>query len=91
MLTSTRSESVREPEEIDFVDFIEERHDRMLRDLVLQALDTDGALAAVRFGQKNPLRRLGTVRPRVNPRVQSVKVSTDVSSVFLPGHAICPW
>jgi hypothetical protein len=49
VLAASGPEPVREPLKVLFVDGVEDCHDRMLDDFVLQGRDAQGALPSIRF------------------------------------------
>jgi site-specific DNA recombinase len=65
MLASPRTEPIREPHEVLFIDLVEDRDHRVLNDLVLQGCYTQGALSSVRFGDIGSLGRLRSIRSLV--------------------------
>src|SRR6516165_7182661 len=61
MRAASRSESVREPEEVFLVDRVQHRNHRSLNDLVFESGDRERALSAIRLRYVHT-RRLGSAR-----------------------------
>ena len=59
---SPRSEPIREPKKILFVNLIEDCHHCVLDDLVLQRSDPQRTLSSIRLGNVGSLRRLRSIR-----------------------------
>src|SRR6267378_3756370 len=65
MLASPRTEPVREPQEVLFIDLVEDRNHCVLDDLVLQGCDAQGSSSSIRFGDVGSLGRLRSIRSLV--------------------------
>src|SRR4029077_3048839 len=62
MLAAPRTEPVGEPQEILFVNLIEDRHYGLLNDLILQGCDAQGTLPSIGFRNVGSLGRLRSIR-----------------------------
>src|ERR1700682_1372586 len=88
MLAASRSESIREAEEILLVDGLQNVHDGLLDDLVLQAQNAEWPLGTVRLRDVCPS---GWARPIAAPMhsiVQVFQFLFERFSIGLPCHAI---
>ena len=90
VLAAPRPESIGEAEKIFLVDGLQNRHDCLLDDLVLQAQNAQGPLGAVRLRDVRPSGRSGSVAAPVHSLVQVFQFLFEVFSVGLPRHAIDP-
>src|SRR5713101_7495931 len=77
-----------EPQEILFVNLVEDRHYRLLNDLVLQSCNTQGTLPSISFRNVGSLGRLRSIRPSMDSAMQVYQLLIQVSRVLLPRHAI---
>src|SRR6266853_1095816 len=88
VLTAPRSESIRKAEEILLVDGLQNVHDGLLNDLVLQTQNAEWSLGAVRLRDVCPS---GWARPIAAPMhsiVQVFQFLFEGLSIGLPCHAI---
>src|SRR6267143_3159462 len=88
VLTAPRSESIRKAEEILLVDGLQNVHDGLLNDFVLQAQNAEWPLGAVRLRDVCPS---GWARPIAAPMhsiVQVFQFLFERLSIGLPCHAI---
>ncbi len=90
VLVSSRPEPVRESHEVFLVDRFQDRHDRLLDNLVLQAPDAQRSLRAVSLRNVAPLGWAGSITAAAHPFVQVLQLLFKISSVALPHHAIDP-
>lgn len=81
-------EAVAEPEEVLFVDGVQDFDRCALDDLVLQRGHAQRALAPVGLVDVHPLHRLGPVAPSGQPVGQVQQVALQVLPVRLPGLAV---
>src|SRR6266478_10016933 len=65
MLASPRTEPVREPQEVLFIDLVEDRNHCVLDDLVFQGCDAQGSSSSICFGAVGSLGRLRSIRSLV--------------------------
>ena len=70
VLAAPGPEPVREAQEVLLVDRVEDRHDRLLDDLVLQGRDAQRSLSPVRLRDVGSLGRLRSIRPLMHAAVQ---------------------
>src|SRR5580700_7754765 len=88
MLAAPSSEPIGEPQEILFVNLVEDCHYGLLYDLILQGCDAQGALPSIGFRDVGSLGRLRSIRPSVDSAVQICQLLIQVRLVLLPRHAI---
>ena len=88
MLAAPRSESVGEPEEIFLVDCFENRRDRLLDDLVLQAQNAQRSFRAISLRNVSSSGWMRSVTATVHLVVQFLQLLFEVLSVGLPRHAV---
>ena len=88
VLAAPRPEPIGEPQEILFVNLVEDRHYRLLNDLVLQSCNTQGTLPSISFRNVGSLGRLRSIRPSMDSAMQVRQLLIQVRLVLLPGHAI---
>src|SRR6266699_1477163 len=88
VLAATRSESIREAEKILLVDGLQNGHDGLLNDLVLQAQNAEWPLGTVRLRDIRPSGRAGSIAAPVHSVVQVFQFLFERFSVGLPCHAI---
>ena len=62
VLTASGPKPVREPQEVLLIDRVEDRHDRVLDDFVLQGSDAQGTLSPIGFRDVGSLGRLRSIR-----------------------------
>jgi len=91
MLAAPRSEPIGEPQEILFVNLIEDCHYGLLNDLILQGCDAQGTLPSIGFRNVGSLGRLRSIRPSMDSAVQICQLLIQVRLVLLPRHAIDSW
>src|SRR6516225_311445 len=92
VLAASRSEAIREAQEVRLVDGVQHLRCGPLDDFVLQRGHAQRSLLAVRFGYVRSTRGLGPVRSAFQPCRQVLKVGLQVLSVLLPRlsvHARC--
>jgi len=77
-------------QEVRLVDRLQNKHHRLLDDLVFQAEDTERPLRAVRLRDIAPSGRPGAVAAPVYPGVQLWQVLLEVFSIGLPRHPVDP-
>jgi len=65
MLASPGTEPIGEPQEVLFINLVEDRDHRVLNDFVLQGCYAQGSLSSVRFGNVGSLGRLRSIRSLV--------------------------
>jgi hypothetical protein len=70
VLATPRSKTVAEPEEVFFVDTVQDCQGRFLDDLVFQCSNRERPLLSVPFGYHHPPRRLRPVSSPVDPIMQ---------------------
>jgi hypothetical protein len=90
MRAASRSESIREADEVRLVDAVQHLHDGTLQDLVLQRRDTERPQAPVSLRDIRPPSRPSSVAPTMDPFVQIPKVLFEVLPVGPPRHAVHP-
>src|SRR5687768_4162282 len=90
VLAATWSESVREAEKFLLVDCIQHLDDRPLDDLVLQRGDAERPKPPVRLRDECSARRLCSVRPSMQSRVELSEVLLELHLVLLPRHTVDP-
>src|SRR5216684_4101258 len=67
---SKKAGTHKEPQEILFVNLVEDRHYRLLNDLVLQSCNTQGTLPSISFRNVGSLGRLRSIRPLMDSAMQ---------------------
>ena len=90
MLAASRSETIREAQKVFLVNRIEDGDHGLLDDLVLQRRDPQRTLPPVGFRDIHPSRRLGSIRPAVDPAVQIDKSILQPGLILLPRRAVHP-
>src|SRR5712692_10955925 len=90
VLATPRPEPVGEAEKVLLVDGLQNNHDRLLDDLVLQTQSAERPLGAVRLRDVCPSGRPGPVAAPVYPIVQVFQFLFESFSIGLPRHAIDP-
>src|ERR1700674_4966521 len=88
VLAAPRSESIREAEKILLVDGLQNVHDCLLDDLVLQAQNAQWPLGAVRLRDVCPSGRAGPIAAPMHSLVQVLQFLFERFSIGLPCHAI---
>ena len=88
MLAAPRSEPIGEPQEVLFVNLVEDRHHGVLDDLVLQGRDAQRPLPPVGFRDVGSLGRLRSIRSPMDSAMQVRQPRLEVRLVLLPRHAI---
>jgi len=88
MRAASRSESVREPEEVFLVDRVQHRNHRSLNDLVFESGDRERALSAIRLRYVHSPTWQRPVRSPMKSRVQILEVTLEVCIVLLPCQTI---
>lgn len=88
VLTTPRSETIREPEKVFLIDRIEYGDHRALEDLVFQSGDPEWALLAARLRYEPAPDGQRPIRSTVNSVMQPVKVALQCCLVVLPRHAV---
>ncbi len=88
MLASPGTEPIREPQEVLFIDLVEDRDHCVLDDLVLQGCNAQGSLSSVRFGDEGSLGRLRSIRSLVYSTVQVLQSFIQVCFVLLPRDSV---
>ena len=91
MLASPGTEPIGEPQEVLFIDLVEDRNHCVLDDLVLQGCNAQGALSSIRFGDVGSLGRLRPIRSLVYSTMQVLQSFIQVGLVFLPRDSIHSW
>ena len=91
MLAAPRSKPIGEPQEILFVNLIEDCHYGLLNDLILQGCNAQGTLPSIGFRNVGSLGRLRSIRPSMDSAVQICQLLIQVRLVLLPRHAIDSW
>src|SRR5580658_6650732 len=90
VLAALRTESIGEAKEILLVDGLQNKHYRLLDDLVLQTQNAEWPLGAVRLRDVCPSGRVGPVAVSVHSIVQVFQFLFERFSIGLPCHAIDP-
>ena len=90
VLAAPRSESIREAKKILLVDRLQNVHDRLLDDLVLQAQNAQWPLGAVRLRDIRPSGRSGSIAAPMHSLVQVFQFLFERFPIGLPCHAIGP-
>ncbi len=85
---TARPEPVREAQEIDLVDRVENRPHRVLDDLVLQRGDAQRPLRAVRLRYEHPLDRGRPIRSGLHPPKEVRNPIIEAHFVLLPRHPV---
>jgi hypothetical protein len=88
VLAAPRSEPVREAEKILLVDGLQNIHDCLLDDLVLQTQNAEWPLGAVRLRDVCPSGRARPIAAPMHSVVQVLQFLFERFSVGLPCHAI---
>jgi len=88
MRAASRSEPVREPEEVFLVDRVQQRLHRPLDNLVLQGRNRERTLPAVRLGNVDPPARQCPIRSPLDPVVQVLEIALKVCLVVRPSQPI---
>ena len=88
MRAASRSESVREPEEVFLVDRVQHRDRRPLDDLVFESGDRERALSAIRLRYVHSPAWQCPVRSPVELRMQILEIAFEVRIVLLPCQTI---
>jgi hypothetical protein len=88
MLTLSRPEPIAETDKVLLVDALQEPHDRLLDDFIVQRSDTDRALAPVRFGYVDSLRRLCSLGSPVKSTVKIGEPFFKALLVVTPTHLV---
>src|SRR3569623_2041482 len=88
MRAATGPESVRKAFEVGLVNPVEDRHHRLLDDLVLQCCDAQGALPPIGRRYVDSSRRSCSIRSTMHSPVQIVDSISQSSFILLPRHAI---
>src|SRR5437867_1941107 len=88
VLASPRPESIGEPQEVLFINLVEDRHYGLLNDLILQGCDAQGALSSIGFRDVGSLGRLRTIRSSMDSAMQICQFLIQARLVLLPRHAI---
>src|SRR6202049_2603580 len=88
VLAASRSESVREAEEILLVDGLQNVHDGLLDDLVFQAQNAEWPLGAVRLRDVCPSGRARPIAAPMHSIVQVLEFLFEGFSISLPCHTI---
>src|ERR1700728_6414 len=88
VLAAPRPESIGEPQEILFVNLVEDSHHGLLNDLILQDCDAQGALPSIGFRDVGSLRRLRSIRPPMDLAMKVHQLLIQVCLVLFPRHAI---
>jgi hypothetical protein len=84
MLAASWPESVREPEEVRFVDGVEHLDDGALDDLVLQRGNSERPLPPVRLRDVRPPNRLRPIRSPLQPAGEILEVDLQLLPVVPP-------
>src|SRR5260370_12102178 len=84
----TGPESVRRAFEVGLVNLVEDRHHRLLDDLVLQCCDAQGALPPIGLRYVDSSRRSCSIRSTMYSTVQIVESIFQSGFILLPSHAI---
>jgi len=88
MLTAPGSESVGEAHKVLFVNLVEDRHDCVLNDLILQGSDAQRTLPPSPFRYARSPGRLRSIRPPMDAAMQVRQLLIQVRPVLMPSHAI---
>ena len=88
VLAASRSEPIREPEEVFLVDHAQHCGHGSLDDLVFECGDRERAFAAVFLRNVAPAGRLRPVRSCLDPCVQVLDTMIEALFVGLPRHAV---
>src|ERR1035437_821766 len=88
VLTALRPEPIGEPQEVLFVNLVEDRHYRVLNDLILQGCDAQGTLPSIGFRNVGSPGRLRSIRPAMDAAMQVRQLLIQVRLVLLPGHTV---
>src|SRR5262249_51254492 len=84
----SRTEPIREPEEVFLVDRVQDRNRCPLDQLVFQGGDRKRALPTVPLGDVHPPGWHGPIRSPMKPRVQVLKITLKVCLVVRPCQPI---
>ena len=90
MLATPRTEPVRKPKEIDFVDGIQHLNRGPLDHFVLQDGHAQGPFTTIGLGDERSSRRLRPVRSALQPRGKIVEILLQILAVMPPRHTIDP-
>ena len=88
VLTASGSKPIRESQKVLFVNRVEDRHDGMLNDFVLQGGDAQRTLSPIRFRDVGSLGRLRAIRPLMQPTVETGQLDLEVRLILVPRQAI---
>ena len=88
MLVAPRTETIGEPHKILFVNLVEDRHYRLLNDLILQGCDAQGTLPSIGFRYVGSLGRLRSIRPSMDSAMQIYQPLIQARLVLFTLHAI---
>src|SRR4029078_12119110 len=77
VLTTPRSEAIRQPHKVDFVDGTHDFGDRALENFILQGRDTEGSRATIGFRNVPPPHRLRPVTFSVNALAEVGQLSVQ--------------
>ena len=86
--TAPGPKSVGEPQEVLVVNRVEDRHDGLLNDFVLQGGDAQGALTSIGFRDVGSPGRLRAIRPLMHPTVETGQLGVKARLVLTPRRAI---
>ena len=90
VLAAPRSEPVGKTQEVLLVDGLQNVHDRLLDDLVLQAQNAEWPLGTVRLRDIRPSGRSGSIAAPMHSLVQVFQFLFERFPIGLPCHAIGP-
>jgi hypothetical protein len=88
MLAAPRTETIGEPHKILFVNLVEDRHHRLLNDLIFQGCDAQGTLPPIGFRNVGSLGRLRSIRAPMDSAMQIRQLLIEVRLVLFPRHPV---
>src|SRR5262249_4366669 len=88
MLAAPGTETIGEPQEVLFVNLVENCHYGLLNDLILQGCDAQWALSSIGFWDVSSLGRLRPIRPPMDSAVKVYQLRIQVRLVLLPRQTI---
>jgi len=88
MLIAPRPEPIGEPHKVRFVYLVEDRHDRVLNDLILQGGNAQGTSPSIGFRDVGSLGRLRSIGPAMDAAMQVRQLLIQVRLILLPSHPV---
>src|SRR5579863_2158383 len=88
VLATPGAEPVGEPQEVLFVNLVEDRHYGLLNDLILQGCDAQGAFPSIGFRNVGSLGRLRSIRSPMDSAVKVRQFLIQVRFVLAPRHTV---